>query len=112
MSNTIYGRVELVQKTAADLVLTSLSPETKFNVTAVSAGYIRELFRGSRATCGLGLQGTLNHVPNDLEPFYGSPTPVGAMVFLRVRPVHTPHHMSQNPMDMGGAETILYRGII
>jgi hypothetical protein len=101
MSNTIYGRVELIQKTAEDLVLTSLPPETKFNVIAVSAGYIRELFRGSRATFGLGVQGTLNRVPSDLEPFYGSRTPVSGMVFLRVRPVHTPHHMTHKPIDMG-----------
>ena len=102
MSNTIYGRFELVQKTAEDLVLTSLPPETKFNVTVVSAGYIRELFRSSRATFGLGVQGTLNHVPTDLEPFYGSRTPVGGLVFLRVRPIHTPHHMKE-PMNMSGA---------
>ena len=101
MSNTIYGRVELVQKSAEDLVLTALPPETKFNVAAVTAGYIRELFRGSRATFGLGVQGTLNHVPSDLEPFYGSRTPVGGMVFLRVRPVHPSHHMPEKPMEMG-----------
>jgi hypothetical protein len=96
MRNTIYGRLELVQKTAEDLVLTSLPPETKLNVAAISAGYIRELFRGSRATFGLGVQGTLSRVPSDLEPSYGSRTPVGAMVFLRVRPVHSPHHSGRS----------------
>lgn len=98
-TNTIYGRVELVQKTAEDLALSTLPPETQFNVAAVSAGYIRELFRGSRATVGLGVQGTINRVPSGLEPFYGSRTPVGGWVFLRVRPIHTSHMMNE-PMNM------------
>ena len=99
-SNTIYGRLELVQKTAEDLLLSTLPPDTQFNVTAVSAGYIRELFHCSSATFGIGLQATVNRVPSGLESFYGSRTPLGAMVFLRVRPVHTPHHMAPKPMDM------------
>lgn len=99
-SNTVYGRVEFVQKSAEDLVLSSLPPESLFNTTALSAGYIRDLFRGSHATLGFGLQGTINLVPSGLDPFYGSRTPVGALVFLRARPVHTPHHMPQKPMDM------------
>src|SRR5256886_733409 len=40
--NTIYGRIELTQKTAEDLVIGSFAPQTKFNVAAVSAGYIRD----------------------------------------------------------------------
>ena len=99
--NTIYGRVDLVQKTVEDLALSTMPPETQFDVTAVSAGYIRELLRGPRATLGLGVQGTINPVPNSLEPLYGSRTPLGGMVFLRVRPVHGPHPMSTKPMDMG-----------
>jgi hypothetical protein len=99
-SNTIYGRIETVQKTAEDLVLGTLPPETQFNVTAISAGYIREVFQGSRATFGIGLQGTINRVPSGLESFYGSRTPIGGMVFLRVRPMHGPHEMTKKPMGM------------
>ena len=90
-SNTIYGRVEYVQKTAEDLAVNTLPPETRLNVTAISGGYIRELFRGSRATFGIGLQGTVNRIPSSLGPAYGSRTPIGGMVFLRVRPIHGPH---------------------
>lgn len=91
--NTIYGRLELAQKTAEDLAFGSFAPppDTEFNVGAISAGYIRELLRGSAMTVGVGFQGTVNAVPRALEPLYGSRAPVGGMVFIRVRPVHGPH---------------------
>jgi len=51
------------------------------------------------ATIGLGAAGTLNFVPGALEPYYGSKTPVGAFIFLRLRPFHA----SKKGMgDMGG----------
>jgi hypothetical protein len=96
--NTVYGRIEYVQKTAEDLVLNTLAPKTKLNLGSISAGYIRELLGSSRVTVGLGVQGTMNRVPGALAAAYGSRTPVGGFVFLRVRPVHTPHHMTMEPM--------------
>ncbi|MFN2570780.1 MAG: hypothetical protein ABR537_04080, partial [Gemmatimonadales bacterium] len=99
-SNTLYGRMELVQKSAEELVLSTLPPETTFNIQTISAGYIREMLGGSRATVGIGLQGTINRVPGDLEPFYGSRTPVGGLVFVRIRPVHTPHQRTNDSMGM------------
>ena len=89
--NTVYGRIEFAQKSAEELVLSTLPPDRRFTVAAMSAGYIRELARGSRATFGIGLLATINRVPSGLAPFYGSRTPVGGMVFLRVRPVHGAH---------------------
>jgi len=97
-SNTIYGRAEMAQKTAEDLVLGSFPPDTKFDVAAVSVGYIRELFRSTGTTLGVGVQATLNVVPGELQPFYGSRTPVGGMVFIRFRPTHGPHVMARKPM--------------
>ena len=97
-SNTLFARLEFVQKTAEDLVLPTgpggFAPESTFAVTALSGGYIREVARTSWATVGVGIQGTLNVVPAALEPFYGSRTPVGGMVFVRIRPLHTPHEMT------------------
>jgi hypothetical protein len=96
--NTILGRVELVQKSAEDLVLPTgpggFAPDSTFTVAAVSVGYIREVVRMSTATLGVGVQATLNLVPTELQPFYGSPTPLGGMFFLRIRPLHGPHAMS------------------
>jgi len=93
VSNTLYGRVELAQKTAEDLVLGTVAPDTKFDVAAFSAGYIREISRGRSATVGVGLQATLNVVPSRLEQAYGSTIPIGAMLLVRIRPLHAPHTM-------------------
>jgi hypothetical protein len=89
-SNAIYGRVEYVQKTAQDLALDgppfAFPAARVFGVSALSLGYVRELMRWSSATIGLGAVGTVNVVPRALQDAYGSRTPVGTMLFVRVRP--------------------------
>jgi hypothetical protein len=54
---------------------------------ALSGGYIRELYVVRGATIGVGGLGTVNVVPSSLKSAYGSSTPVGGMVFLRLRAV-------------------------
>jgi len=95
--NTVYGRVEFAQKSSDDLVLSTMAPNAWHNITAFSLGYIRDVLRTRNATFGLGVQGTLNHVPSTLESFYGSALPVGGLVFLRLRPMNGPH--SSQPMS-------------
>ena len=85
--NTLLGRIEFAKKTAEDLALGSFAPDTKFTVAAASVGYIRDFFRTSGTTLGVGVQASLNLVPRDLEPFYGSRTPAGGMLFIRLRPL-------------------------
>lgn len=89
--NTLIGRAEVVQKTADDLVLTAapfaLPPGQSFNVGELSLGYIREVLPLHAATMGLGAMGTVNFVPRALATAYGSRTPLGAFVFVRLRPV-------------------------
>ncbi len=110
-NNTIFGRTEFVQKSAEDLVvdegfttgggvkLPAFSATQRFDVGTLQLGYIRELARIRWGTIGLGAAGTLNVVPRPLEPYYGSRTPAGAFVFLRVRPFH----LSKKPAaPMGG----------
>jgi hypothetical protein len=84
--NTIFGRMEYVQKSADDLQLSSFPPHRLFDVGAASLGYIRELRSGRGGTFGLGARGSVNILPAELKPTYGSRTPVGGMVFLRLRP--------------------------
>ncbi len=101
-TNTVFGRLELVQKTAEDLVLPAgpagFAPDSTFTLAAVSVGYIREVVRLSKATLGVGFQTTLNVLPSSLDPIYGSRTPAGGMVFVRIRPLHGPHTMSGSAM--------------
>jgi len=103
-SNTLFARLEIVQKTAADLVLPTgpggFAPESTFTVKSLSLGYIREIVHSRDATLGLGFQGTVNMLPSALDPLYGSRTPLGGLVFVRLRPVHGPHQMAQDRMPM------------
>jgi hypothetical protein len=88
-ANTVFGRAEVAQKSAGELVLpSSFDPERTFNVGHLSLGYIRELGRIRGTTFGLGVRGTVNAVPSSLEGFYGSRTPTGALIFVRLRPWH------------------------
>ncbi len=102
--NTLFGRLEFVQKTAEELFLPPLgiAPDSTFNITALSVGYIREVSRTRWATVGIGFQATLNAVPAALETFYGSRTPVGGMLLVRIRPLHAPHNMATTMAPMPG----------
>jgi len=96
--HTVYGRVEFAQKSAEDLVLGALPPDSTFRIHALSLGYIREVARTRGATVGIGIQATVNGVPAQLESEYGSRTPVGGMIFLRIRPLHASHGMAGQRM--------------
>jgi hypothetical protein len=103
--NTIFGRAEHVQKSAEDLVLNTppfgFASNRVFDVSALSLGYVRELARWSAMTIGLGAVGTVNIVPSVVESAYGSRTPLGAMVFVRLRPFGD-HGGAMGGMHMGG----------
>jgi len=88
--HTVFGRAEFVRKSLDDLVLTG--PTVQFlsqrtvDVKALSLGYVRELVSLRGATLGIGAMGTVNLLPDGLEASYGSRTPVGGLVFARLRP--------------------------
>jgi hypothetical protein len=88
--NTLLGRVELVQKSADELVLdvppAGFAPKREFSVGAATLGYVREVAGFQGATIGIGVSGTLNVVPGALEEAYGSRTPVAGILFVRLRP--------------------------
>ncbi|MEP6687091.1 MAG: hypothetical protein ABJC36_02005 [Gemmatimonadales bacterium] len=84
--NSLFGRAEWVQKSAGELVVTGADPETRFNVSGLVLGYVREVVRSGGASVGLGIRGSLDFVPAGLEPAYGTRTPAGLAVYLRLRP--------------------------
>ncbi|MFL5460498.1 MAG: hypothetical protein ACJ8AY_07405, partial [Gemmatimonadales bacterium] len=85
-ANTVFGRLEYVRKAGDELALPVALTEQTFDVGALSFGYVREWARFGGATLGVGARGAINFVPEDLEGEYGSRTPVGVAVFVRVRP--------------------------
>ncbi len=116
--NTVFGRVEFVQKTAADLVIqppgaavyaspsgaypfpvcnSCMTPgafdDTRYNVGVAALGYVREIGKFSGGTIGLGARGAINFVPEALRSTYGTRTPIGTSIYVRFRP---------DRMNMGG----------
>lgn len=106
--NTVFARAEVVQKSAEDLALdeppSGFDSDEKFSITSLSLGYIRELGRGWGTTIGIGAMGTVNMVPSSLEAAYGSRTPLGAAVFLRIRPFHAARGMDGMHHDHAGQQ--------
>lgn len=96
--NTVFVRSEWAQKTAGDLALDEppfgLDHDKILPVSNVSLGYIRELGRGYGTTVGVGAMGTVNFVPASIAGAYGSQRPVGALIFLRLRPFHAARGMA------------------
>jgi hypothetical protein len=85
-ANSVYGRVEYVRKGGEELSLPDPLSGEEFDIGKLSLGYIREFAGYKGATFGLGARAGLNLLPSRLEEVYGSRTPVGMAVFLRVRP--------------------------
>lgn len=103
--NTVFGRAEYVQKPAEDLGITgtalTAADHGRFGVSRLSLGYIREIGTFGAATIGLGAVGSVNFVPSALERTYGSSTPTGATLFVRLRARIVPQH---NMHDMHNME--------
>jgi hypothetical protein len=100
--STLFGRAEWVRKSADELVVdvppTNFPPDQMFGVGQVSLGYVGEVVRWSGATLGIGGMGTVNMVPASLESTYGTRTPLGLWIFVRVRPISSPSmQMTQAP---------------
>ena len=85
-ANSVFARLEYVRKSGEDLALEDPLREREFDIGALSLGYVRELARFGGATFGVGARGAISLVPESLEEAYGSRTPVGLAVFLRIRP--------------------------
>lgn len=88
-ANTVFGRIEYVRKSAEDLVIAGAHHE-EFDLGTLSLGYIREFAAFQGATLGVGARGAINLVPAALQVAYGSRTPVGVAVFVRLRPALLP----------------------
>jgi hypothetical protein len=86
VANTLFGRVEYVRKSGEELALPDPLREEEFDIGTLALGYVREVARYRGATLGVGARGAINLIAESLGDVYGSRTPVGLAVFLRVRP--------------------------
>ena len=83
-ANTVFGRAEYVQKSALDLALPATT--AVYDLGEMSAGYARTLTARAGLVLAVGARGTVNVVPGALRAAYGSRLPLGAAVFLSLRP--------------------------
>lgn len=97
--NTIFGRAEYVQKSAEELVLPGIDPERQFDIGALTVGYVRELGAVPGGTVGLGGLASVNLIPATAGQTYGTRTPAGFSVFVRLRPkaMASPSSMEMAP---------------
>ena len=61
-------------------------PDQRFNVASLVLGYVRELTQYAGSSLGLGVRGSLNFLPDGLRSTYGTRTPAGIAVYVRLRP--------------------------
>jgi len=83
--NTLFGRGEYVQRTAAELSLIGSVPPV-LDVGAVAGGYARRLFDFGDFAAWTGVRGTMNVIPAELVPFYGHRLQLGGLLYVSLRP--------------------------
>ncbi|HEY6208063.1 MAG TPA: hypothetical protein VIW28_03330 [Gemmatimonadales bacterium] len=86
-TNSFFGRVEYVRKSAEDLVIPSVPTTTQYNVGALALGYLRTVGTVAGLAAGGGVHGSVSFVPSNLSVVYGTRTPAGVAIYLRLQPV-------------------------
>lgn len=89
--NSVFGRVERVEKSGHELVLDEPYEHGIYNVGLYSIGYVRDLIRDKGIDVGLGAQATLYTNPSTLAPVYGGTTHGGFQIFMRFRSSRMTH---------------------
>jgi hypothetical protein len=89
--HVLFGRAEYVEKSGHDLVLPEEREEGVFGVGSLVLGYVYNFGPLGPVRPGVGVRGAVNGVPEGLAPFYGSRTPVGGMVYVRLSPAGGHH---------------------
>lgn len=87
--NALFGRLELTQKTAGELVLDMPSHRT-YAVGTVATGYVYYFGPFVSFAPGIGVRGSITPLAEELLPYYGTRVPVGVMVFGQLRTAALP----------------------
>jgi len=98
-TNSLFARGEYVRKSAEDLAIPDVPATTRYDVGALALGYLRRVGSAAGLAAGVGVRGSLNFVPPSLNAVYGSRTPLGGAIYLRLQPVRA----REGGMKMGGS---------
>lgn len=104
-TDTVFGRLEVAEKTGSDLVLrVSSLDDTTFVVSKFEAGYERVFRAVAGLAPALGGSVSVSALPDRLAPFYGDRSSGGFAIFLSLRPkpmtmrmMGMPHATHQQP---------------
>ncbi|HYT04115.1 MAG TPA: hypothetical protein VEM13_04460 [Gemmatimonadales bacterium] len=88
-TNSFFGRAEYVRKSAEELAVPAVPAATEYNVGVFAVGYLRTVGAVAGLAAGVGVRGSVNFVPSTLDAAYGSRTPAGLAVYVRLRPAGT-----------------------
>jgi len=77
-----WGRLEVLQRTAGELQITSAEPNQARWVTALTLGYTHKIVKWESAELGLGGSITKDFVPHNFESAYGG-DPLAAKIFIQ-----------------------------
>lgn len=97
-THTVFTRIEVLDKIGSDLALPAAMADEKFGMASFSAGYVYDFNDLGMIVPGVGAVGTLDVIGSSLQPTYGTRTPWGGIVFVRIRPpamdmsMHGMHH--------------------
>lgn len=100
--HTIFTRAELLSKTGHDLALPPAMADDTFGMASFSLGYVYDASWLGDVVPGVGVVATVDAIGADLEPFYGTRTPWGGMVFVRLRPPEMNMHGAMTGHTMHG----------
>lgn len=82
----VYGRYEVIEKSAHDLLLTEFG-DRSFWINAITLGTNYNLSTVANTNLKIGVQGTLNLPDKELETYYGK-NPLALQLYLRLTPVN------------------------
>src|SRR2546425_753993 len=85
-TNSLFGRAEYVRKSAEELVIPSVPPTTEYDVGALALGYLRTVGIVAGLAAAVSLRASGDFVPPSLNAGYGSRTPAGLAIYVRLRP--------------------------
>jgi hypothetical protein len=101
--NTVFGRIEYVTKSPADLFVATPPPpaDNRFGIGSFTVGYARELGTVTPyVATTIGAVATLDAIPQTLAATYHTRTPGGFAVYLKIRPAHSHSAGRMAPMNM------------
>ncbi len=82
-ANSIFGRIEYVERTAEELAIPSATPDEAHGLFAATLGYTRTIAKCESGELGLGASVIHDFLPAEFRPTYGG-DPWTGKVFLRL----------------------------